>query len=252
MLYRTLCFIAALCLVLLSYPAFSADSANPPAIEVKADKLLRQMSEYLNTLEQFTLHTENSVDTLLATGHKVQLGRAVEVFVRRPDRFRANIKGDIFDQGLYYDGKSITLFGKKVNYYATIKAPPTIEAAMNHAEQSFGLVAPLADLMYRNCYDLLMEDVKVGFYVGLSTVLGVECHHLAFRAEETDWQVWIEAGERPVPKKFVITSKWVAGAPQFTGLLTMWDVSPQLKDSLFTFVAPEGAHQIEFLPAEND
>ena len=138
-----------------------------------------------------------------------------------------------------------------MNYYATIDAPPTIEAAMDHAEQSFGLVAPLADLMYKNSYDLLTEDVQTGFYVGLSTVFGVECHHLAFRAEETDWQVWIETGERPFPKKFVITSKWVAGAPQFTGLLTKWDVSPELKDSLFIFVAPEGADQIEFLPAES-
>jgi len=252
MLYRAFCFVGALCLILLSCPAFGADAANPPAIEVKADELLRQMSEYLNTLGQFSLHTENSVDTLLATGQKVQLGRAVDVFVRRPDRFRANIKGDIFDQELYYDGKSITLFGKKVNYYATIEAPTTIGAAMDYAEESFGLVAPLADLMYKNSYDILIEDVQAGFYVGSSTVLGVECHHLAFRAEETDWQVWIEAGERPLPKKFVITSKWVAGAPQFTGLLTKWDVSAQLNDSLFTFVAPEGAHQIEFLPAEND
>jgi len=251
MLSRTLCFIAALCLILVSGPAFSADSANPPAIDVKADELLRQMSEYLNTLEQFTLHTENSIDTLLSPGQKIQLSRAVDVFVQRPNRFRADIKGDIFDQGLFYDGKSITLFGKKVGLYATIKAPPNIEAAMDYAEESFGLVAPLADLMYRNCYDLLIEDVQSGFYAGLSTVLGVECHHLAFRAEETDWQVWIEAGERPLPKKFVITSKWVAGAPQFTGLLTMWDVSPQLKNNLFTFVAPEGAHQIEFLPAES-
>jgi hypothetical protein len=209
------------------------------------------MSDYLNSLEQFTLHTENSIDTILEPGQKLQLGRAVDVFVRRPDRFRANIKGDVFDQELFYDGKSITLFGKKVSYYATIKAPSTIEGAMDHAEQSFGLVAPLADLMYKNSYDILMEDVQSGFYVGLSTVLGVECHHLAFRGEETDWQVWIENSERPLPKKFVITSKWMAGAPQFTGLLTKWDVTPQLKDSLFTFVAPQGAHQIEFLPTEN-
>ena len=71
------------------------------------------MSEYLNTLDQFTLHTENSVDTLLATSQKVQLSRTVDVFVRRPDQFRANIKGDIFDQELYYDGKSITILARR-------------------------------------------------------------------------------------------------------------------------------------------
>jgi hypothetical protein len=250
MFSRTVYFILVLWAILLSFPAFGADSGNPPTIEAKADAILRQMSEYLNSLEQFTFHTENSVDTLLSSGQKVQLGRAVDVFVRRPDRFRANVEGDIFDQELYYDGKSITLFGKKVNYYATMEAPPKIEAAMDHAMDSFGLVAPLADLMYRNCYDILAEDIRSGFYVGLSSVLGVECHHLAFRGDETDWQIWIENSNRPLPKKFVVTTKWVAGAPQFTALLTNWDVSPQLKDSLFTFVAPGNAQKIEFLPVD--
>lgn len=247
----TIWFFYGLCLFLLGLPTPIGAQEKESAIDPKADSILRQMSEYLDTLEQFSFHTENSLDTLLTTGQKLQMGRTVDAFVRRPDRFRANAKGDVLDQELSYDGKSITLFEKKLNYYATIEAPSTIETAMDHAEESFGLVAPLADLVYRNCYDLLMEDVTSGFYVGMSTILGVKCHHMAFRGEETDWQIWIETGEKPLPKKFIITSKWVASAPQFTALLTKWEVSPQLKDNLFTFVAPEGAHQIEFLPAEN-
>jgi hypothetical protein len=243
--------LVSLCLLVLSLPALSIAQEEQPSVDPKADRILRQMSEYLNTLEQFTVHTENSLDTLLSSGQKLQFCRAVNVSVRRPDRIRANMKGDLSDQELYYDGKSITLLGKRVNYYATVEAPPNIEAAIDHAEESVGLVAPMADLIYRNCYDLLMEDVESGLYVGLSAVLGVECHHLAFRASETDWQIWIEQGERPLPRKFIITSKWIAGAPQFTGLITRWDLSPQFRDSLFTFVAPEGAHQIGFLPPED-
>ena len=92
-----------------------------------------------------------------------------------------------------------------------------------------------------------MEDVQFGLYIDLSKIRGVECHHLAFRAEETDWEIWIENSKTPFPRKFVITGKWVAGAPQFTGLLTKWDVSSQLEDSLFTFVPPQGAEKIDFL-----
>jgi hypothetical protein len=208
------------------------------------------MSEYLNSIETFSLHTENSVDTILDSGQKLQLGRAVDVFVRRPDRLRANVRGDFRDQELYYDGKSITLFTKDVNYYAIIEAPPNIEGAMDHAIESFGLVAPLVDLIYRNSYDILTEDVQAGFYVGPSRVLGVETHHLAFRGGEIDWQVWIEDSETPLPRKFVITSKWITGAPQFTALLTKWDVSAQFGDDLFAFAPPEGAQKIEFLPVE--
>jgi hypothetical protein len=251
MLCRTVYSVFVLCAILLSFPAFGANSGDPPAIEAKADQVLRQMSEYLNTLEQFTFHAENSVDTLLSSAQKIQRGRSVDVSIRRPNRLRADIKSDIFDQQLFYDGKSITLYGKKVNYYAAIEAPENIESALDEAEQSFGLSAPVADLIYRNSYDILTEDVQSGGYIGLSTVLGVECHHLAFRAEETDWQIWIENSKTPLPRKFVITSKWIASAPQFTALMTNWDVSAQIKESLFTFVAPAGAKKIEFLSPEN-
>jgi hypothetical protein len=112
-------------------------------------------------------------------------------------------------------------------------------------------VAPAADLIYRNSYDILTKDIYSGGYVGLSNVSGVKCHHLVFQAEETDWQIWIENGKTPLPRKFIITSKWTAGAPQFTAVLSNWDVSPKHKDNLFTFVVPSGAVKINFLPTEN-
>ena len=249
---RTIYIILILCGMLLSYPALAQDSGNVRGnIEAKADKVLRQMSDYLNTLDSFSLRSESTIDALIAPGHKIQRGRSGDIFVRRPNRLRADIKGDIVNQQFFYDGKNITLYGKKVNYYAIMTAPDNIESAIDHAERSFGLVAPGADLISRNSYDVLIKDVQSAVYLGLSTVLGVECHHLAFRAEETDWQIWIENSATPLPRKFLITTKWLAGSPQFTALVTKWDVSAQLKDSQFTFVVPDKAMEILFLAPED-
>jgi len=55
-----------------------------------------------------------------------------------------------------------------------------------------------------------------------AVVDGVECEHLAFRGVDTDWQIWIETGARPVPRKYVITSKTLAGAPQYTLRIKDW------------------------------
>ena len=243
--------VYGLSLMILSVPTLSGAQDKNTFIDPQADSILRQMSDYMNTLGQFIVRAEEGADTLLATGQALQLGRSVEVFVRRPDRLRGNIDGGRFDQEFYYDGQSITFFTKNVNYYATTEAPSTIGAALDDAERSFGLVAPFADLISKDAYDTLIEDVTVGLYVGLSNVLGVECHHLAFRGEETDWQIWIENSEKPLPRKIIITSKWVTSAPRFVGLITGWDLSPELQDSLFTFVAPEGARKIDFLPLDN-
>lgn len=250
MMHRTVTWILIVCGALMGAPAFGAARGEASSIEPRADKILRQMTEYLKNLEQFSFHAENTGDRILDSGQKLQFARAVEVSVRRPNRFRAVVKGDLDNQQLSYDGKTITLFEPDRNYYATIKAPPNIDAALDHALESFSLRAPFSDLIYSNLYDILTENVVSGFYVGLHSVHGIETHHLAFRQDDIDWQVWIESSETPLPRKIIITEKRVAGAPQFTAVFSDWNVSPQLRDSVFTFVAPDKAERIEFLPVE--
>ena len=243
-------FFCRLCLLLMSVPVLSGAQEIEPSIDPQAESILRQMSAYLGGLQQFTFHIENSVDTLLPCKQKLQLSRAVDMFVKRPNRLRANIDGDEVSQELYYDGKSITLYGKDANIYASLDAPPTIDAAMDYAIESYGLVAPMVDLIYEDSYEILTGDVQPGSYVGLSKVFGVECHHLAFQGAETDWQIWIENSKTPLPRKIVLTSKWVAGTPQFTAFLSNWDASTPIKESIFSFEAPDTVEKIEFLPAE--
>lgn len=247
---RLLVCIAIVWTMLVSAPTYSADAASASAVKPEADQLLRQMSDYLISLDQFSVRAENTEDVLLPSGQKLQMGYSVELFVRRPDRLRANVRGDRDNQDLFYDGETITLLDTDLNYYATIAAPPELDAALDYAMEAFNLRAPLSDLVYTNAYAALTENTESGFYVGMSEVRGVECHHLAFVQHDIDWQVWIENSETPLPRKLVITDKWVTGAPQFVAILSDWNVSPHLQDKLFTFVEPDKAEKIEFLPVD--
>ena len=60
--------------------------------------------------------------------------------------------------------------------------------------------------------------------MGTGPVGGIDCDHLAFRNPRVDWQIWIQKGEQPLPLKYVITTKWVTGAPQYSLRLSEWDV----------------------------
>jgi hypothetical protein len=236
---------------LMLAPAWSAEppkTAKAPDIEPKAAQVLKQMCDYLKNLQQFSVRAEITEDVLFTSGQRIQYGRSVEAWVRRPDRFRAESVGDADNRLLVYGGKTITLLDRSKNFYTTIDAPPEIDAALEHAIQGFNLRAPLADLIYTKSYEYLTEGALSGFYVGLSKVQGVPCHHLAFREKDIDWQIWIEDSQTPVPRKFLITDK-VAHELQFTAVFTKWNTSPQLEDSLFTFVAPEKAEKIDILPA---
>ncbi len=91
---RILNLILILCVVLVTSPALRAEAADPPAIEAKADQVLRQMTDYLKSLEQFSIRAENTIEEVLSTGLKLQFTHTVNIYVRRPDRLRANGSGD--------------------------------------------------------------------------------------------------------------------------------------------------------------
>ncbi len=75
----------------------------------------------------------------------------------------------------------------------------------------------------------------------------MKCHHLAFRQKAVDWQIWIDAGDEPVPRKLVITFKQQAEQPQYTALIHRWDVNPKLGDEMFQFQPPAGVRKVDFL-----
>jgi hypothetical protein len=93
----------------------------------------------------------------------------------------------------------------------------------------------------------MLKESSSGFVVGPSVVAGVKSTHLAFRGAEVDWQIWIEDGDKPLPRKFILTSKQVKGEPEFTVVIRSYDLAPKLTDKEFVFAAPKGAKKIEFL-----
>lgn len=74
------------------------------------------------------------------------------------------------------------------------------------------------------------------------------CEHVAFRGEDVDWQRWVDRGERPLPRHYVIVSKDVQGSPEFTVQMRDWNVGPTaVAASDFVFTPPSGATEIDFL-----
>lgn len=250
MLNRIVVGIFFLCVVLPSCPTVCVGEEEAPDIEPKAAEILRQMSESLKAVKQFTFHADASVDQVMDTGQKLMYTATIDVAVRRPDRFHVDLDGERRDLSFWYDGKNLTLLGKKLNYYAVAQVPGETDAALDHMANRLGFTPPLSDMLISDPYPAMTAAVDFGYYVGLTEIFGVRCHHLAFVQENIDWQIWIEDTKRMMPKMVVITYKQVESSPQYTAVLSDWNLSARLKDELFTFVAPEGADQIEFLTLE--
>ena len=242
---RIISVVALMMVVLAGWP--QAGHAQPTGIDPQAEKLLRRMSDYLAGRQQFAVKAESSLEVVLTSGQKLQYDSPATLMVSRPNKLRAHRKGDIANQEFFYDGKTLTLYNPKENLYATTAAPPTLEEMLDFARDKLDVVAPAADLVYKNAAEKLLKEASSGFVVGPSVVAGVKSTHLAFRGAEVDWQIWIEDEAKPLPRKFILTSKKVTGEPQFTVLMRSWDPAPKLIDQMFTFVPPKGAKKIEFL-----
>jgi len=224
-----------------------ADVSKAPKVDPKADELLHKMSDALAKAKSFQFDADHVLEVVTNEGETLQFVASSRVAEKRPNQFRSDRVGAVADATLYYDGKHITIHGKRSNLYATAAAPPTIDAAIDFARDELNLEAPAADLMYSDVYGGLMEDVVSGAYIGLEPMGNRSCHHLAYRGHETDWQIWIEDGPRALPCRYVIRSKNEKGTPTFQVSFDNWKLGPTLAASYFEFKPPKGATQIQFL-----
>ncbi len=216
-------------------------------IDPMADKILRQMSEYLKGLDHFIIRAETAYETVLDTGQKLTYLNQVSVYLQRPNRLYVHRTGMIRDQEIFYNGKTLTIFGRKKRLYAIAQVPPTLDSMFDYAISQLHLTAPGSDLFYTDVYGGLMGDVESGMYIGKNKVNGIMCHHLAYRGSEVDWQLWVEDGPCPIPRKYVITTKWVTGAPEYSMTILDFDSKTPIPGPIFIFKPPKDAKRVAFL-----
>ncbi|MFM1987274.1 MAG: hypothetical protein RJA99_231 [Pseudomonadota bacterium] len=238
----------ALASVGLAVAAHSATAyAQPSGVDPEAKRILKRSTDFLASQGRFSAETRSTIEIVLTSGQKLQFSNAVSMTARRPDRLWAQRRGDYVDQVFYYDGRTLTLHDPSRKVYASAPVPPSLDGMLDYARTRLDVIAPLGDFLQSDAYEVLTDGVTDAFVVGRSLVEGTRCVHIAFRAPHADWQVWIEEGARPLPRKIVITTRDVVNAPQFDVTVTRWDLSPKVDDRRFVFRPPAGSSTAEFL-----
>ena len=214
-------------------------------VDPQAEQALKAMSDLLGNAKSFSFHAVGQMDEVVETGQLVQLSRESDISVTRPSKLFVDTEGDDISRSAWYDRDKLTMLDKEQNEYASIGVPNTIEAMLDFIIEEYGLTLPLADLLFRNPYETLTSNIQVGTYIGLSNVGGHSCHHLLFEQELIDWQIWIDAGKTPVPRKFVITYKQEPGQPSYSGIMNKWNFKPSFANDLFKPDTPAKATQVQ-------
>lgn len=208
--------------------------------------ILKAMSDYIGSQKSISAAFDSDIEIITPEIQKIQFTSSGHLMLVRPDKLRASRTGGYADVELVFDGKTFTIYGKNLNAFAQVDAPGSTDQLIDRLRNEYSIEAPGADLLLSGMYDALMADVLDAKHIGRGVVDGVECEHLAFRNQDTDWQLWVEVGPHPIPHKYVITSKTVAAAPQYTLRIKDWKTDVPADADTFVFKPPADAKKVEF------
>lgn len=222
--------------VLAGFMAAAAPMAS--ADESGALRILKAMADHVSSQPSLTLKYDSDMEIVTSALEKIQFSASGEAMLSRPDKFRISRTGGYADIELVSDGIHVTLSDKDHKRFAQVPGSGSFDQIVDRLRTELMVELPGADLLLSKAYDELAAGVIEAKHVGRGVVEGVECEHLAFRNTDTDWQIWIEAGERPVPRKYVITSKTVAAAPQYTLRIRDWKSGVSINPEAFKYTPP--------------
>jgi hypothetical protein len=218
-------------------------------VDREAIAALDKMGAYLRSLKAFQVNASTTRDEVLADGQKIEMASTADVLVRRPDRLRAEVTSDGQHRLFFYDGKSFTMWADLPGYYATVPAPATIGELSDRLEERFAIELPLQDLFFWGTDRSRAADIEAAVDVGPSQIEGTTVEHFAFRQNGLDWQLWVQKGDYPLPRKLVLTTLTDEARPQYRTVLT-WNLAPSFNDAAFAFDPPEGAKKIVLARAD--
>ncbi|SDY03130.1 DUF2092 domain-containing protein [Nitrosomonas sp. Nm58] len=228
-------------------PLVAPQAGTEVVAELTAKDILMGMAEFLAKTPRFSVNLESSYEVLQESGQKIEFGESRKVIVSRPNGLRVEVEHSDGEQHLVqYDGKEITVFSPSKNVYAQTSKPGGIDEAIRYFLRDLGMRLPLAMLLTSQFPTELDRRTQELDYVESTVIDGVLTHHLAGRTETVDYQVWIADDVQPLPLRIVLTYKNAEGQPAYRAQFSNWNLTPEVKDSLFAFTPPKGGQRISF------
>jgi hypothetical protein len=209
-----------------------------------AKAMLKAMSDYVGRQQTIELSFDSDIEVITPQLEKIQFTNSGDALLQRPNKLRAHRVGGYADVAVSFDGKTVSILGKHLNAYAQFEAPGSVDQLFEALRDGHGVALPFSDLLLTNSYAALAAGILDAKYIGRGVIDGRECEHLAFRNFDTDWQLWVEVGASPIPRKMVITSKTLNAAPQYTLRVKTWKTDVRPAPDAFVFMPPANAQRL--------
>jgi hypothetical protein len=225
--------------------------AKAPSLEMGYDPvaadLLKRGLNYLSGLEKFHVTTQQTYEDLWNGHLRIDLETSADLTVSRPGKIRMERYGLESHQLFFFNGEDFTLHNPYDKVYATEKLKGNIEDMFHTVRDTFGISASAADLIYTNAYSLLIHNVKSAMVIGKEMIGDKMCDHLVFVRPDVTFQIWVSESEPYLPYKYVVTDITTSHLLSFSTLMTNWDLSPEISDTMFQYEPADDTQRIFFI-----
>ena len=235
-------------------------------VDPEARKALDGFGKYVVGLQGFSVVVDVKLQ-VVQNGNTNAIDFAQKLQAERPNKLSFSVESDAGGGLLLSDGKETAAYINSFGKYLVDETPETWEGIFR-SPLATGVISPgnativtLALLSSDPAAGLLStaESVKSG---GIVTVDDTKCHLIEATGKELDWKLWLDAGEKPIPRQFVPdlakTFAKMAKARggnaalanlQVTNTATYkdWVENPKFAADTFVFTPPEGAVKAESL-----
>lgn len=227
----------------------AADDAAEPAVEPRALETLQRATRFLESQPRFRYVSEIAYDAVQADGEKIEFGMRRRGALQRPSHARVD---DVTREGrtgsILLDGARIGVVLVQEKAYAVADKAGTLEQQIDFTQDELDNPIAMAELFRGDLTQELTGLLISGRSVGPETLDGVKVEHLALELESVDLQLWIDAGEKPLIRRVVVTYVEEEGEPQLRAQYLEWDLAPAFAADEFAFAPPQGFEKIPFAP----
>jgi hypothetical protein len=222
-----------------------ARAADAPPIDPAAAASLEAMGKTL-AASQFSFRIRTIREYADSDGQPLSIFHEGTVVVRRPDRLRVDMSGDDGQVRIADNGKEFTLIGMDMRKFATIPAGADLRDTLRTAEERLAFDFPLADFLVQDSRAAFLTGVVSGRKVGEVTIGEARADHLLFlQPPGIELQLWVQKGERAVPRRLVVTYRSLPGEPRFIAEMNDWNFDVRPSDADFTLQIPQGFEKVE-------
>jgi hypothetical protein len=228
--------------------AQKAQAVSVRRIDTVAVAILDKMSAVIGELGSASVTIKSNYDVTSKELGLIKHSDEEHLFLHGPNKLLVKSDGDRGSRDLYYDGKTLSYYSMDRNQYGQIEAPASLVDMIDSVSRRYGIEFPAADFLYPTFVDDILAESKELVYLGMTTIDGKECYHIAGMGADKSFQFWISNDAFTLPVKMVIIYTSKPMNPQYEAVLSEWQVNPTLPDAMFDFSIPHKAQKVKLMP----